>query len=144
MSTESTTDLDAYLLLLAENARLRSMIHPLIGFVDAAPTLDFNEDRSLSWVTIMVAHARAVLDTPTPDPWLPVEGLSPTDGMEILAYNGEICRMVFADLPAEHGGPMWLYAEELMSSADPAPVQPTHYQFMSPPVFVTGSDRVLT
>lgn len=46
------------------NGELVKMMETLIGFVDKSPTLDFKEDRVLSWIPIITTQARELIAEP--------------------------------------------------------------------------------
>ncbi|KDC22995.1 hypothetical protein AZ20_4230 [Bordetella bronchiseptica E014] len=56
--------------------------------------------------------------------WMPIES-APKDGTEIWAYNGEQARMKWIEGECYA---LWIWADDLLSDADPNPEQPTHWQ----------------
>ncbi|MGY0708761.1 DUF551 domain-containing protein, partial [Bordetella bronchiseptica] len=56
--------------------------------------------------------------------WMLIDS-APKDGTEIWAYNGEQARMRWIEGECYA---LWIWADELLSDADPNPDQPTHWQ----------------
>jgi len=67
----------------------------------------------------VLAEARGI-----PEGWLPIE-TAPKNGAEIWAYNGEQVRMKWIEGECYA---LWIWADDLLSDADPNPEQPTHWQ----------------
>jgi hypothetical protein len=61
-------------------------------------------------------------------PWMPIE-TAPKDGTEVWAHNGEQVRMKYLSCEEWCG---WIYADVLLSEADPAPEQPSHWMPLPP------------
>lgn len=60
--------------------------------------------------------------------WRPIDE-APRDGSEVWAYNGEQVRMKWIE-GDEYA--LWIYADELLTDADPTPEQPTHFRPLPP------------
>ncbi|MEN4917528.1 DUF551 domain-containing protein [Achromobacter spanius] len=75
--------------------------------------------------------------------WKPIES-APKDGTEVWAYNGEQARMRWTEGECYA---LWIWADDLVSDADPCPDQPTHWMPLPPaptshpiPTGATGED----
>lgn len=61
--------------------------------------------------------------------WQPI-GTAPKDGTEVWAFNGEQARMKWISCD---GYGLWIYADELLTDADPEAEQPTHWMALPEP-----------
>jgi len=61
--------------------------------------------------------------------WQPIE-TAPKDGENIWAFNGEQGVMHWIDVDVVA---LWVWEDDLLSDADPEPVQPTHWMPLPPP-----------
>ena len=63
--------------------------------------------------------------------WLPIETAPKHDGAVIWAYSdGEQARMRWCVTP---DGDLWIWDDEILSDAEPDPLQPTHWMPLPPP-----------
>jgi hypothetical protein len=71
---------------------------------------------------------------PDADGWYAIENITPEHKkLVVWAFNGNQARMKYLDLESVcPGGSLWIYADELLSDADPEPPQPTHYRLRLP------------
>jgi hypothetical protein len=76
--------------------------------------------------------------------WKPIAS-APKDGTEIWAYNGEQARMRWTEGECYA---LWIWADDLVSDADPCPDQPTHWMPLPPaptshpiPTGATGEEQ---
>lgn len=76
--------------------------------------------------------------------WKPIAS-APKDGTEVWAYNGEQARMRWTEGECYA---LWIWADDLVSDADPCPDQPTHWMPLPPaptshpiPTGATGEDE---
>jgi hypothetical protein len=65
--------------------------------------------------------------------WKPIES-APKDGTEVWAYNGEQARMRWTEGECYA---LWIWADDLVSDADPCPDQPTHWMPLPAPPCAT-------